>query len=83
MDGVCWVPPVLSFSILVGFGLDYHIFLLSRIVEFRRDGFSDRESIVLGVARTGRVITAAGVIMAVAFLGLLFAHEPILQQVRR
>ena len=32
-----------------------------------------------GLANTGRVITAAGCIMGVAFLGTLFAHEPVLQ----
>lgn len=74
---------MLAFSILVGLGLDYHVFLLSRVVEFRKQGFSDRESVLLGLARTGRVITAAGIIMAIAFLGLLFGHEPLLQQVRR
>ena len=31
-------------------GLDYDIFLVTRIVEFRKDGFDDRASIVLGVA---------------------------------
>jgi uncharacterized membrane protein YdfJ with MMPL/SSD domain len=79
---VCWIPAVLAFAILVGLGLDYHVFLLSRVVEFRKQGFSDRESVLLGLARTGRVITAAGIIMAIAFLGLLFGHEPLLQQVR-
>lgn len=80
-DGLCWIPFVLAFAVLVGLGLDYHIFLLSRVVEFRKQGFSDRESVLLGLARTGRVITAAGIIMAIAFLGLLFGHEPLLQQV--
>ncbi|EGD75211.1 hypothetical protein PTSG_06862 [Salpingoeca rosetta] len=78
--GLCWIPSILVFTILVGLGLDYHIFLLSRVVEFRRLGFDDEESVLLGLARTGRVITAAGVIMAIAFLGLLFSHEALVQQ---
>ena len=45
-NGLCWIPPVLSFPILIGFGLDYHIFLLSRIVDFRLRRFSDRAAIV-------------------------------------
>jgi len=78
--GLCWVPPVLCFCLLVGLGLDYHIFLLNRVMEFRLKGFTDRESVILGLAKTGGVITAAGLIMAVAFLGTFFAGEPVLQQ---
>ena len=44
----------------MGFGLDYHVFLLSRIIELRRSGCNDRASIVRGLAHTGRIITAAG-----------------------
>ena len=64
-EGLCWVPPVLCFSLLVGLGLDYHIFLLNRVVEYRMRGYPDNEAVVLGLARTGGVITAAGIIMAV------------------
>ena len=32
--GVCWVPPILCFALLVGLGLDYHVFLLNRVVEY-------------------------------------------------
>jgi predicted RND superfamily exporter protein len=31
---------------LIGFGLDYHIFLLSRVVEFRKRRFSDRDAVL-------------------------------------
>ena len=78
--GLCWIPPVLCFCMLVGLGLDYHVFLLSRVVEFRLAGFGDREAVLLGLAKTGTIITAAGMIMALAFLGTLFAHEPLLAQ---
>ena len=78
--GLCWVPPVLCFSLLVGLGLDYHIFLLNRVMEYRLRGFPDREAVVLGLARTGGVITAAGLIMAVAFLGTMVAPQPVLYQ---
>ena len=71
---------MLCFCLLVGLGLDYHIFLLNRVMEFRLQGFTDRESVILGLAKTGGVITAAGLIMAVAFLGTFFAGEPVLQQ---
>ena len=80
IGGLCWIPPVLLFPLLIGFGLDYHVFLLSRVVEYRCMGHSDSESVLLGLSKTGRTITFAGVIMAVAFLGLLFAHEALLSQ---
>jgi hypothetical protein len=80
MGGICWIPPVLTFPILIGFGLDYHIFLLSRVVEYRKLGHSDIESVLLGLSKTGRVITYAGLIMAAGFGGLLFAHEALLSQ---
>lgn len=56
-------------------GLDYDIFLLDRIVEMRQAGHSDDESISLGIAHTGRIITAAGTIMAVAFSGMLLSSS--------
>ena len=80
MTALFWLPPVLSFSIMVGLGLDYDIFLLTRIVEFRRHPLSDRGSVLMGLTRTGRIITAAGGIMAVAFFGLLFSKVPLLNQ---
>eukprot|EP01126_Amoeba_proteus_P055022 TRINITY_DN6802_c0_g1_i1.p1 TRINITY_DN6802_c0_g1~~TRINITY_DN6802_c0_g1_i1.p1 ORF type:complete len:108 (+),score=18.81 TRINITY_DN6802_c0_g1_i1:336-659(+) len=41
-------------------------------------GFSTRESIVLGLSKTGHIITAAGIIMAIAFCGLLFSSVTIM-----
>jgi len=70
---IYWAPPIVSFSIIVGIGLDYDIFLLVRIKEFRDMGYSTSEAILLGFSKTGHIITAAGVIMAIAFSGLLFS----------
>jgi len=75
-DAIYWAPPIVSFSLIVGIGLDYDIFLLVRIKEYREMGYSTHEAIVLGYAKTGHIITAAGVIMAVAFSGLLFSDIP-------
>jgi len=44
------------------------------------EGFSTPDSILLGLYKTGRIITAAGVIMAIAFSGLLFSDIPSLNQ---
>ena len=79
-SGVYWVIPVMSFSILVGLALDYDIFLVSRLVEFRKAGWSDRAAVCLAVERTGGIITAAGLIMAVSFCGLLAPPLVVLNQ---
>ena len=50
------------------------------MVEYRKLGHSDIESVLLGLSKTGRVITYAGLIMAAGFGGLLFAHEALLSQ---
>jgi uncharacterized membrane protein YdfJ with MMPL/SSD domain len=52
----------------VGFGVstDYGVILLSRIKEARDAGATDREAVALGVERTGRVITAAALLLCVA-----------------
>ena len=75
-----WIIPVMSFSILTGLALDYDILLLSRVVEYRRVGWSDRAAVCLAVERTGGIITAAGLIMAVAFAGLLIPKTVVLNQ---
>ena len=41
---------------------------------------TDKQAVLAGMTKTGTVITAAGVIQGLAFLGLLFSREPILNQ---
>ena len=53
---------------------------LMRVIEFRVEGYSDSISLARGVYRTGRIITAAGIIMAIAFGALLFSDTPALNQ---
>jgi putative drug exporter of the RND superfamily len=60
--------PVLMFCIAFGLSMDYEVFLLSRIKEeYDRTGDNTR-SVALGLARTGRIITAAAVLISVVFL---------------
>lgn len=77
---LAWTAPVLSFPIMVGLGLDYDIFLLGRILEYRLLGFTERDSIEAGVEHSGPLITAAGVIMAIAFGALLFSSSTSLNE---
>ncbi|MHA1303148.1 MAG: MMPL family transporter [Candidatus Heimdallarchaeaceae archaeon] len=80
IDAMYWITPVMAFSILVGLGLDYDVFLLSRISEYRRKGYTERSAIHKGVYRTGGIISAAGIIMAIAFSGLMMSTEMVLNQ---
>ncbi|HEY4427625.1 MAG TPA: MMPL family transporter [Solirubrobacteraceae bacterium] len=56
------------FLAAIGFGLatDYGVFLLSRIKEARDNGTPDSEAVAVGLERTGRIITAAAILFAVA-----------------
>jgi RND superfamily putative drug exporter len=67
--------PVLLFGIAFGLSMDYEVFLLARIREFwsRGEAGQDR-SVILGLAYTGRVVTAAALIMAISFAGLIAAQ---------
>jgi RND superfamily putative drug exporter len=65
-----WVPAFL-FSILFGLSMDYEVFLLSRVREHRERGASDTEAVAAGLARTGRIISAAATIMIIVFLSFL------------
>ena len=80
INALYWATPVMSFSILIGLGLDYDIFLLSRISEYRNNGYTERSSIIKGLYRTGGIISMAGVIMAIAFSGMLFSNTMILNE---
>lgn len=67
--------PVLMFCIAFGLSMDYEVFLLSRIHEYwldhGRTGHDSDESVALGLARTGRVVTAAALLMTISFAALI------------
>ncbi|MGH2954627.1 MAG: MMPL family transporter [Solirubrobacterales bacterium] len=58
--------PILLFAVAFGLSTDYAVFLLSRIKEARDSGVSDSESVAVGLERTGRIVTAAAVLFAIA-----------------
>jgi len=70
--------PVLLFCIAFGLSMDYEVFLVSRIREFwlqtARTRADNDESVALGIARTGRVVTAAAVVMSISFAALIAAQ---------
>jgi uncharacterized membrane protein YdfJ with MMPL/SSD domain len=79
-DEFCWLVPIMGFSIIVGLAMDYDVFLISRILEFRSEGYEHKSAVALGLDATGSIITAAGAIMALAFGSLMFSSNPVLYQ---
>lgn len=63
-----WVP-ILMFTILFGLSMDYEVFLLSRVRELWLRSGDAHDSVITGLAATGRVITSAGAIMVAVFAG--------------
>ena len=60
--------PILMFCIAFGLSMDYEVFLLSRIKEEHDRGSDTVRSVAMGLERTGRIVTAAAVLIAVVFL---------------
>jgi RND superfamily putative drug exporter len=58
--------PILLFAIGFGLASDYAVILLSRIKEARDGGLPDNEAVAIGLERTGRIVTAAALLFAVA-----------------
>ena len=58
--------PVLLFAIAFGLSTDYGVFLLSRIKEAHDSGTSSSEAVAVGLERTGRIVTAAALLFAIA-----------------
>ena len=61
------IVPILMFSIIFGLSMDYEVLLLSRIQEAYRRGGDTTQAVAEGLARTGRVITGAALIMVSVF----------------
>ncbi len=62
--------PLFTFLFLVALGVDYNVFLLTRIKEAKRR-MSHEDAVIEGLQRTGGVITSAGLILAGTFCTLL------------
>ena len=64
--------PLFAFIFLVALGIDYNIFLMTRVRE-ESQKIGTREGVIKGVTVTGAVITSAGIVLAATFavLGLL------------
>ncbi len=64
-----WIP-LMIFAFLYGLSMDYEVFMLSRMREAYDETGSTNRAIELGLARTGKLVTSAALILMFAFLVL-------------
>jgi RND superfamily putative drug exporter len=74
-----WIP-VFLFAALFGLSIDYEVFLVSRMREEWDARGDNTAAVAFGLERTGRLITAAALVMAVSFGGFVAGSVPGLQQ---
>ena len=67
--------PMLMFAILFGLSMDYNVFLISAVREAKERGDSARQAVIAGIGRTASLISTAGAIMALVFLGFMITDE--------
>lgn len=63
--------PILMFCVAFGLSMDYEVFLVSRIKEHHDAGMNDEDSVARGLQQSGRIITAAALLMSIVFLSVL------------
>jgi RND superfamily putative drug exporter len=73
--------PILLIGILFGLAMDYEVFLVSRMREAFVHSGRARESIVTGYGHSGRVVTAAAVIMTAVFGAFVLTDDPVIKSI--
>jgi RND superfamily putative drug exporter len=73
--------PILMFCVAFGLSMDYEVFLLSRIKEDYDVTGDNTHAIVAGLDRTGRLVTAAAVVLAIVFVAFMTAAVSIVKLV--
>jgi RND superfamily putative drug exporter len=71
--------PILMFCLAFGVSMDYEVFLLSRIREEWLATGDNTRAVAMGVARTARIFTAAALLMAIAFAGMVSSQVSFIQ----
>ncbi|OLS20904.1 MAG: putative membrane protein YdgH [Candidatus Heimdallarchaeota archaeon LC_3] len=79
-QGIPWMIPIMLFVLIFGLGMDYDIFIVTRMrEEVALRGATDEEAIIIALEKTGTIILAAGVIMASSLGSLFLAQSNILK----
>jgi putative drug exporter of the RND superfamily len=72
--------PLMMFAILFGLSMDYEVFLMTHVREHFEQSGDPHEAVVDGLARTGRVITSAALIMVSVFTAFVLNGDPTVKQ---
>jgi RND superfamily putative drug exporter len=72
--------PIIMIAILFGLSMDYQVFLVSRMHEEYQNTSDNEEAIIRGQANTGRVITAAALVMICVFLSFAIGGERVIAE---
>ncbi|MCO5226719.1 MAG: MMPL family transporter [Thermomicrobiales bacterium] len=71
--------PMILFGVLFGLSMDYEVFLLSRVHEEHAHGVDAKAAMLDGVGYSGKVVAAAGAIMASVFLSFVLGDMRMIQ----
>src|SRR5262245_27447807 len=66
---ISWIP-LMIFAFLYGLSMDYEVFMVSRMREAYDETGNTKEAIALGLARTGKLVTSAALVLMFAFFVL-------------
>jgi RND superfamily putative drug exporter len=66
---ISWIP-LMIFAFLFGLSMDYEVFILTRMREAYDETGSTQRAVVLGLARTGKLVTSAALVLCLAFFVL-------------
>ena len=72
---------VFLFAVTFGLATDYAVLVMARIKEQHDLGLSNEDAVAVGIGRTGRVITAAAVMIAVVFLAFSVSSVFFMKQI--
>ena len=76
---ISWIP-LMIFAFLYGLSMDYEVFIVSRIRETYDEGHDTAQAISLGLARTGKLVTSAALVLVFAFFSLSTGPGPDIKQ---
>jgi RND superfamily putative drug exporter len=74
-----WIP-IFLFAMLFGLSMDYEVFLVTRMREAWDESHDNVRAVGLGLERTGRIVTAAAIVMVAAFSGFVAGRVVGLQE---
>jgi RND superfamily putative drug exporter len=76
---ISWIP-LMIFAFLYGISMDYEVFMLTRMREAYDETGDTKKAIELGLARTGKLVTSAALVLMFAFFSLSTSPGPDIKQ---